>query len=177
MQRARVLAVRRARPLARLRQRDRPRVRATAAQQALQHLTAAVDIGRATSFLSSHPRAVLATTRSDGRPQLSPVVVAVDDDGRLLVSTREPAMKARNLARDPNASLCVMNDGFFGEWVQAEGTAELIHLPDAMPLLEEYYRRLSGEHPDWAEYRAAMQRDRRLIVRITIERAGPNVSG
>lgn len=136
-----------------------------------------MDISSATSFISGHPRAVLATTRSDGRPQLSPVVVAVDDEGRLLVSTREPAMKARNLARDPNASLCVMNDGFFGEWVQAEGTAELIHLPDAMPLLEEYYRRLSGEHPDWAEYRAAMQRDRRLIVRITIERAGPNVSG
>jgi PPOX class probable F420-dependent enzyme len=136
-----------------------------------------VDIDRATSFLASNPRAVLATTRSDGRPQLSPVVAAVDDDGRVLISTRETAVKTRNLYRDPRASLCVLNDGFFGEWIQIDGTAELVHLPDAMPILEEYYRRISGEHPDWAEYRDAMVRDKRLIVRITIERAGPDVSG
>lgn len=136
-----------------------------------------MDIGRATSFLSSHPRAILATTRSDGRPQLSPVVVAVDDDGRLLISTRETAIKARNLARDPRASLCGISNAFFGEWVQAEGVAELIHLPEALPLLEDYYRRISGEHPDWADYRAAMHREQRLIVRITIDRAGPDVSG
>ena len=136
-----------------------------------------MDIGRATSFLSSHPRAILATTRSDGRPQLSPVVVAVDDDGRVLISTRETAIKAKNLAKDPRASLCAISDGFFGEWVQVEGDAELIHLPDALPILEDYYRRISGEHPDWADYRAAMHRDRRLIVRLTIDRAGPDVSG
>jgi PPOX class probable F420-dependent enzyme len=136
-----------------------------------------VDIGRATSFLSSNPRAVLATTRADGRPQLSPVVAAVDDQSRVLVSTRETAIKAKNLARDPRASLCVLNDRFFGEWVQAEGNAELIHLPEALPLLEDYYRRISGEHPDWDDYRAAMHREKRLIVRITIDRAGPDVSG
>ena len=136
-----------------------------------------MDIGRAATFIASHPRAILATTRSDGRPQLSPVVVAVDADGRLLISTRETAIKAKNLARDPRTSLCVINDGFFGEWVQAEGNAELIHLPEALPLLEDYYRRISGEHPDWEDYRAAMRRDRRLIARITIDRAGPNISG
>lgn len=136
-----------------------------------------MDTARATDFLSSHPRAVLATARADGRPQLSPVVAAVDDMGRVLISTRETAIKAHNLARDPRASLCVLNDGFFGEWIQAEGTAELVHLPDAMPILEDYYRRISGEHPDWAEYRDSMRRDRRLILRITIERAGPDVSG
>jgi PPOX class probable F420-dependent enzyme len=136
-----------------------------------------VDISQATGFLSTHPRAVLATTRSDGRPQLSPVVAAVDDGGRVLISTRETAIKAKNLARDPRASLCVLNDGFFGEWVQLDGNAELIHLPDAMPLLEDYYRRISGEHPDWAEYRDAMRRDKRLIVRVMVDRAGPDVSG
>jgi PPOX class probable F420-dependent enzyme len=136
-----------------------------------------VDVGRAASFIAGNPRAVLATTRSDGRPQLSPVVAAVDADGRVLISTRETAIKAKNLARDPRASLCVINDGFFGEWVQAEGNAELIHLPEALPLLEDYYRRISGEHPDWEDYRAAMRRDKRLIVRITIDRAGPDVSG
>lgn len=86
-------------------------------------------------------------------------------------------MKARNLARDSRASLCVLNDRFFGEWIQAEGTAELIHLPDALPLLEDYYRKISGEHPDWEDYRAAMRRDKRMIVRISIDRAGPDVSG
>jgi PPOX class probable F420-dependent enzyme len=136
-----------------------------------------VDVGRAASFIAGNPHAVLATSRSDGRPQLSPVVAAVDADGRVLISTRETAIKAKNLARDPRASLCVMNDGFFGEWVQAEGNAELIHLPEALPLLEDYYRRISGEHPDWEDYRAAMRRDKRLIVRITIDRAGPDVSG
>ncbi len=136
-----------------------------------------MDIGRAVGFIAGNPRAVLATTRSDGRPQLSPVVAAIDTDGRILISTRETAVKAKNLARDPRASLCVMSDGFFGEWVQAEGNAELIHLPEALPLLEDYYRRISGEHPDWEDYRAAMWRDKRLIVRVTISRAGPDVSG
>jgi PPOX class probable F420-dependent enzyme len=136
-----------------------------------------VDIDRATSFISKNPRAVLATTRADGRPQLSPVVAAVDDDGRVLISTRETAIKAKNLTQDPRASLCVLNDRFFGEWIQVEGSAELIRLPDALPLLEDYYRKISGEHPDWEDYRAAMRRDRRLIVRVTIDRAGPDVSG
>jgi PPOX class probable F420-dependent enzyme len=136
-----------------------------------------VDTKRASEFLRDHHRAVLATTRSDGRPQLSPVTVAVDDEGRALISTRETAVKTRNLARDPRASLCVMNDRFFGDWIQAEGDVEIIHLPEAMELLVDYYRRVSGEHPDWDDYRAAMQRDRRVIVRITITRAGPDISG
>ena len=136
-----------------------------------------METDRAVNFLRAHHRAVLATTRSDGRPQLSPVTAAVDDDGRILISTREPAVKTKNLARDPRASLCVMSDAFFGEWIQADGTAEIIHLPAALDLLEDYYRRISGEHPDWDDYRAAMRRDRRVIVRITITRAGPDVSG
>jgi PPOX class probable F420-dependent enzyme len=136
-----------------------------------------VDIERATNFLASHHRAVLATFRSDGRPQLSPVTAGVDDDGRILISTRETAAKTKNLARDPRASLCVISDGFFGEWIQADGTAEIIHLPDALDLLVDYYRRISGEHPDWDDYRDAMVRDRRVIIRLTVQRAGPDVSG
>ena len=110
-------------------------------------------------------------------PQLSPVTCTVDDEGRVLISTRETAVKTKNLRRRPRASLCVFTDTFFGEWVQVEGDVELISLPDAMDLLVEYYRRVSGEHPDWDDYRAAMIRDRRVIVRITITRAGPDVSG
>jgi PPOX class probable F420-dependent enzyme len=136
-----------------------------------------VQIERAVEFLRGHHRAVLATTRSDGRPQLSPVAVAVDDDGRVLISTRETAVKTKNLSRDPRASLCVMSDAFFGEWIQVDGPAEIIYLPDALDLLVDYYRRASGEHPDWDDYRAAMRRDRRVIVRLTITRAGPDISG
>lgn len=136
-----------------------------------------MEIERATEFVRGHHRAILATTRSDGKPQLSPVSVAVDDLGRMLISTRETAVKTKNLARDPQASLCVISDGFFGEWIQVDGTAEIIHLPEALELLVDYYRRISGEHPDWADYRAAMHRDRRVIIRITVVRAGPDVSG
>jgi PPOX class probable F420-dependent enzyme len=136
-----------------------------------------MDLERARDFMRAHHRAVLATTRSDGRPQLSPVTVGVDEVGRILISTRETAVKTKNLARDPRASLCVMNDRFFGEWVQAEGAVEIIHLPEAMDLLVDYYRRVSGEHPDWDDYRNAMVRDQRVIVAITLTRAGPDHSG
>jgi PPOX class probable F420-dependent enzyme len=136
-----------------------------------------MDPERARKFLRAHHRAVLATFRGDGRPQLSPVTCAVDAEGRVLISTREPAIKTRNLRRDPRASLCVFTDGFFGEWVQVDGEAEIISLPEAMDLLVDYYRRAAGEHENWDEYRAAMTRDRRVIVRITITRAGPDVSG
>ncbi len=124
-----------------------------------------------------HHRAVLATSRSDGRPQLSPVTVGVAGGGQVLISTRETAIKTKNLARDPRASLCVMTDRFFGEWLQAEGTAEIIRLPEAMEMLVDYYRRIAGEHPDWDDYRQAMRRDRRVIVAITLTRAGPDLSG
>ena len=100
-----------------------------------------MDTGRAADFLRAHHRAVLATSRSDGMPQLSPVTCTVDDDGRVLISTRETAVKTKNLRRRPRASLCVFTDTFFGEWVQVEGDAEVISLPDAMDLLVEYYRR------------------------------------
>jgi PPOX class probable F420-dependent enzyme len=136
-----------------------------------------VDPQRAREFLRVQHHAVLATTRSDGRPQLSPVTAGVDAEGRILISTRETAIKARNLARDPRASLCLLNDRFFGEWIQAEGTAEIVHLPEAMDLLVDYYRRISGEHPDWDDYREAMRRERRVMVRITITRVGPDASG
>jgi PPOX class probable F420-dependent enzyme len=136
-----------------------------------------VDLNTARGFLRAHHRAVLATSRADGRPQLSPILCAVDEKGQVLISTRETAIKTRNLRRDPRASLCVINDGFFGDWVQAEGEAEVISLPDAMDLLMEYYRLISGEHPDWDGYRAAMERERRVIVRVSLTRAGPDVSG
>ena len=128
-------------------------------------------------FLANNHRAVLATRRADGRPQLSPVGATVDVEGRACVSSRETAMKVKNLRRDPFASLCLMNDGFYGEWCQIEGPVEIVSLPDAMELLVDYYRSIAGEHPDWDDYRSAMERERRVLIRVTIERAGPTVSG
>ncbi len=136
-----------------------------------------MELERARAFVRENHRAVVSTRRADGQPQLSPVVCGVDADGMITVSTRETAMKVKNLRRDPRVSLCVLNDGFFGDWIQVDGTADIVSLPEAMELLVEYYRSLSGEHPDWDEYRAAMERDQRVLVRIDIERAGPDRSG
>ena len=136
-----------------------------------------MDIPEALEFVRHNHNAVLATTRADGTPQLSPVTIGVDGDGAIVVSTRETAVKTRNLRRDPRAFLCVLNPRFYGAWVQVSGTAEIVPLPDAMEGLVEYYRGISGEHPDWDEYRAAMRSEQRVLVRITPTAAGPNVSG
>jgi PPOX class probable F420-dependent enzyme len=135
-----------------------------------------MDIRSALRFATENHHAILATRRKDGAPQMSPVAVATMGEC-IVISSRETAIKTKNLLRDPRASLCLLNDGFFGAWAQVEGTAEVVHLPAAMDGLVEYYRQISGEHPDWDEYRNAMERDQRVLLRITPERAGPNVSG
>lgn len=136
-----------------------------------------MDAEEARRHIRDNRQAVLATLRRDGTPQLSPVVCAVDDAGRVVVSTRETAMKTRNLRRDPRGWLCVLPKGFYGRWVQVEGRVEIVSLPDAMEPLVDYYRRVAGEHEDWAEYRAAMAREQRCLLRLEITRAGPDVSG
>jgi PPOX class probable F420-dependent enzyme len=136
-----------------------------------------MDLDDALDFLSDHHHALLATMRPDGMPQLSPVTVALDEQRRVVVSTRETAVKTRHLRRDPRASLCVLSDGFFGPFVQIEGTAEVVSLPDAMEGLVAYYRAAAGEHPDWEAYRAAMVAERRVLIRVTPTRVGPTVSG
>jgi PPOX class probable F420-dependent enzyme len=136
-----------------------------------------MDIPEAVEFVRHNHNAVLATTRADASPQLSPVTVGVDDSGHIVISTRETAVKTRNLRRDPRAVLCVVTERFYGSWVQVTGTAEILSLPEAMEPLVDYYREISGEHPDWDEYREAMRSQQRVLVRITPTAAGPNVSG
>lgn len=136
-----------------------------------------MDIESARDFVRRHHRAVLTTYHRDGRAQLSPVMVAADDAGYLVVSTRETAIKTRNVLRDPRVALCVLTDAFFGDWIVVEGEATVLHLPEAMEPLVAYYRGISGEHPDWDDYRAAMIRDRRVILRIAVTRAGPDRHG
>jgi PPOX class probable F420-dependent enzyme len=136
-----------------------------------------MELDAARKVLAEQHRAVLTTMRQDGTPQMSPVLVTLDSDGQVLVSTREPAMKTRNLRRDPRVWLCVLPDQFFGNWIQVEGTATVVSLPDAMAGLEEYYRRISGEHEDWNAYREGMRSERRVLVRIELTAAGPDRSG
>jgi len=129
------------------------------------------DIADARAFLTDNHRGVLATFRRDGRVQQSPVTAGIDDEGRVIISVTDDRAKTRNARRDPRVALCVFGDAFYGRWVQVEGTAEFVDGPDRIDALVDYYRRLSGEHPDWAEYRAAMERDRRVLLRFSIERA------
>jgi len=135
-----------------------------------------MDIDAARSFLRDHHRGVLSTRRAGGGPQMSPIMVAVDGEGHAAISTRETAHKVRNIRRDPRVSLCVLSDDFW-KWIQVDGTATVVSLPDAMEPLVAHYRSLAGEHPDWDDYRRAMQDEKRVVVRIHIERAGPDQHG
>lgn len=136
-----------------------------------------MDHDEARAVIGEQHHAVLATMRRDGTPQMSPVGAAVDADGRVVISSRETAYKVANLRRNPRAWVCVLPDQFYGRWIQVEGAVEILSLPEAMEPLVDYYRRSAGEHPDWDDYRAAMQREQRVLVRLTITRAGPDRSG
>ena len=135
-----------------------------------------MDISNALDFVREHHMAVLATRRRDGSPQMSLVTAGVDPEGRVEVSTRETAAKTKNVRRDPHVSVFAMDESFRG-FVQIDGPAEIVSMPDALDGLVDYYRRISGEHPDWDEYRAAMEQQRRVLLKITPARAGPDTHG
>jgi PPOX class probable F420-dependent enzyme len=128
-------------------------------------------------FLRPRHRAILITTRPDGRPQSSPVACGVDTDGRIVVSTYPERAKAVNVRRDPRVSVCVLSDDWNGPWVQVDGTAEVLDLPESVEPLVEYFRCISGEHPDWDEYREAMRRQGKSLIRVTIDSWGPLATG
>ncbi|HLH46783.1 MAG TPA: PPOX class F420-dependent oxidoreductase [Acidimicrobiales bacterium] len=136
-----------------------------------------MDIDEALAFLRDSHHSILIARKADGSPQPSPVAHGVDDAGRVVISSREGAYKVRNLRRDPRATLCAFTDRFFGPWVVVEGTATVTSLPDAMEPLVELYRQAAGEHPNWDEFREAMRAERRVLVAITVERAGPDAAG
>jgi PPOX class probable F420-dependent enzyme len=137
----------------------------------------AVDRAELLEFLRPRHRAILLTTRGDGSPQASPVSAGVDAEGRLVVSTYPERAKTTNARRDPAASAVVLSDDWNGPWVQIDGSLEVLDLPDALEPLVDYYRSISGEHPDWDEYREAVVRQGKSILRLTIERWGPVATG
>ncbi|MFE2352984.1 PPOX class F420-dependent oxidoreductase [Streptomyces parvulus] len=136
-----------------------------------------VSLDELLDFVRPRHRAILLTRRTDGSPQASPLTCGVDDSGRIVVSTYPERAKTRNARRDPRVGLVVLSDEWNGPWVQIDGPAEVIDSPDSVEPLVEYFRNISGEHPDWDEYRQAMVRQGKSIIRITPERWGPVATG
>jgi PPOX class probable F420-dependent enzyme len=136
-----------------------------------------VDLEGLLDFVRPRHRVVLVTRRRDDGPQLSPVTAGVDREGRIVVSTYPERAKVVNLRRRPEASALVLSDEWNGPWVQVDGTADVLDLPDALEPLVEYYRVIAGEHPDWDEYREAMQRQGKSLIRLTPARWGPIATG
>ncbi len=139
--------------------------------------TTRADRAQLLEFLRPRHQAILMTTRRDGRPQSSPNTCGVDDEGRIVISTYPERAKVHNIRRDPRVSVCVLSPDFGGPWVQVDGTAEVLDLPEAVEPLVEYFRVISGEHPDWDEYRQAMRDQGKSLIRITIESWGPIATG
>ena len=133
--------------------------------------------GQLLDFVRPRHRCVLFTRKSSGGLQISPVTCGVDEDGRIVISTYPQRAKAVNARRDPQVSVCVLSDEFNGPYVQVDGTAEVLDMPDALEPLVEYFRCISGEHPDWDEYREAMRRQRKSLIRVTIDTWGPIATG
>ncbi len=129
-----------------------------------------IDLVRARAFLQHHRHGVLATIRRDGRPQLSNILYVLDEDGRLKISVTQTRAKTKNLRRDPRASLHVQGNNPY-EYVVVDGTVELIEGNGLAEKLRDYYRKARGEHPNWAEYDAAMIQDQRLLISMSVDRA------
>jgi PPOX class probable F420-dependent enzyme len=136
-----------------------------------------VDRDALIDFLRPRHHTILVTRRADGSPQMSPVSCGVDAEGRVVISTYPQRAKTANARRDPRVSLCTLSDDWDGPYVQVDGRAEVLDLPDALEPLVEYFRSISGEHPDWDEYREAMVKQGKSLIRITIERWGPIATG
>lgn len=136
-----------------------------------------VDRAEMEDFVRPRHRGVLLTTRRDGRPQSSLVTMGLDTSGRVVVSSYPERAKSMNVKRNPDASMVVMSDEFGGEWMQLDGTAEVLDMPEALDGLVEYFRVISGEHPDWEEYREAMAHQGKCLIRLTIDQWGPISKG
>jgi PPOX class probable F420-dependent enzyme len=128
-------------------------------------------------FVRPRHHAIVITARSDGRPQASPVTCGVDTEGRVVVATYPSRAKTRNARRDPDVTVVILSDDFGGPWVQIDGDAEVIDVPEAVEPLVGYFRSISGEHPDWDEYRAAMLKQGKSLLRVTPRRWGPVATG
>ena len=136
-----------------------------------------VDLAGLLDFVRPRHHMIVIPRRADGAPQSSPVTGGVDEQGRIVISTYPERAKTHNLRRDPRCAVLVLSDDFGGAWVQLEGTAEVLDLPESIEPLVDYFRAISGEHPDWDEYRQAMVDQGKSLIRITPTRWGPIATG
>jgi PPOX class probable F420-dependent enzyme len=136
-----------------------------------------VELAELLDFIRPRHRLLLITVRRDGGPQISPVTGGVDDQGRLVISTYPSRAKTRNAERDPRVSVLVLSDDWDGPWVQVDGEAQILGMPEAADGLVDYYRCIAGEHPDWNEYREAMRLQDKSLIRVTPTRWGPIATG
>lgn len=136
-----------------------------------------VDRSELEDFIRPRHRAILVTSRRDGRPQASPVTCGIDDQGRIVIATYPERAKTANARRNPKVSLVVLSDEFNGPWVQVDGDAEVLGSPESVEGLVDYFRCIAGEHSDWDEYRAAMLEQGKSLLRVTPERWGPVATG
>ncbi|QGN33750.1 PPOX class F420-dependent oxidoreductase [Microlunatus sp. Gsoil 973] len=139
--------------------------------------TTTTDRDQMLDFVRPRHNLLLATQRADGRPQMSPVTGGVDPEGRIVISSYPGRAKTRNAERRPQVSVLVLSDDFGGPWIQVDGDAEVLHMPEAVDGLVEYFRCISGEHPNWDEYREAMKIQNKSLIRITPTRWGPIATG
>ena len=139
--------------------------------------TDTVELEQLLDFVRTRHHVVLTTQRADGRPQLSPVTAGVDESGRIVISSYPGRAKTRNAERRSEVSVLVLSDDFNGPWVQVDGEAEVLHTPESIDGLVDYFRCISGEHPDWDEYREAMRVQGKSLIRITPTRWGPVATG
>jgi PPOX class probable F420-dependent enzyme len=136
-----------------------------------------VELNELLDFVRPRHRMLVVTSRSDGRPQVSPVSGGVDAEGRIVISSYPGRAKTRNAERNPQVSVCVISDDWDGPWVQVDGDAEVLHMPEAADGLVDYFRCIAGEHPNWDEYRDAMKIQNKSLLRITPTRWGPIATG
>ncbi|APE17339.1 PPOX class F420-dependent oxidoreductase [Mycolicibacterium pallens] len=128
-------------------------------------------------FVRPRHHMVLTTFRADGSLQSSPVTGGVDEQGRLVIASYPQRAKSANIRRTGRASVVVLSDEFNGAYVQIDGPAEVIELPDAVEPLVDYFRAVAGEHSDWDEYREAMVKQGKCLIRVTPQRWGPVATG
>ena len=129
-----------------------------------------MDPERARACLKQHRHGVLATIHRDGRPQLSNILYVLDEDGRVKISVSQTRVKTRNLRRDPRAALHVQGRDPY-EYLVVEGRAALVEGDGLAEKLRDYYRKARGDHPNWAEYDAAMITEERLLVSLSVDHA------
>ena len=133
-----------------------------------------MEIADAQKFLQENHRACIAVRQKDGWPQLTLVTPGIDPEGRVIITSRGTTYKVKHLRRDPRVSLLIFGEQYSGsKFVQIHGNAEIIEQAQAMDTLIYWHKQVRGEHKNWDEYREQMQNEKRVIIRVAIEKVGP----